>query len=59
MALAEWVWNSFRPDQVITAQQRMAEAAKIMRRCDKDENGSIDKEEFRVYYEKTCEDMFR
>ena len=35
------------------------EAAKIMRRCDKDESGSIAREEFAEYYKKTAADMFR
>ena len=59
LALAEWVWSSFRPGQVITAQERVAEAAKVLRRCDKDENGSIDGSEFSEYYRSVCEDMKR
>ena len=31
------------------------EAAKILRRCDKDSNGLIDGEEFEAYYLKTAE----
>ena len=31
----------------------------IMRRCDKDESGSIEREEFGKYYEQITSDMFR
>ena len=59
LELAKWVWCSFRPGEEITAQQKMAEATKIMRRCDKDESGSIGREEFAEYYEKITVEMFR
>ena len=59
LELAKWVWCSFRPGEEITAQQKVAEATKIMRRCDKDESGSIGREEFAEYYEKTTADSFR
>ena len=58
-ALAQWVYSSFRPGQQVTEMDWAAEAAKIMRRCDKDENGSIGREEFAEYYEMTSAAMFR
>ena len=57
--LAAWVWCSFRPGQQITAQDREKESAKILRRCDANENGTIDKAEFCEYYEKTAAAMFK
>jgi len=59
LALAEWVWCSFRPGQAITAQQREMEAQKIMSRCDVDRNGVIDRGEFQRYYDQIAADMFR
>ena len=59
LVLAEWVWSSFRPGQVITAQERVQEATKLLRRCDTNENGKIDMGEFGQYYEKICAEMFR
>ena len=59
LALAEWVWGSFRPGQTITSEERVKEATKIMHRCDKDGNGKIDRGEFGEYYEKVCEESFR
>ena len=59
LELAKWVWCSFRPGEEITAQQKVAEATKIMRRCDKDESGSIGREEFAEYYEKITVEMVR
>ena len=59
VVLGEWVWSSFRPGQTITAEEREQEAAKLLRRCDKDENGKIDRGEFAEYYEKICGEMFR
>ena len=57
MALAEWVWCSFRPGQEISASQRVQEATKLMGRCDTDGNGSIGREEFGKYYEKISGEM--
>ena len=59
LALAEWVWCSFRPGQEITPQHRRKEAEKILDRCDKDGNGVVDKGEFQVYYDKTAGAMFK
>ena len=59
LALAEWVWSSFRPGQVITAEERVQEATKLLRRCDTNENGKIGMGEFGQYYEKICVVMFR
>ena len=53
LALAGWVWQSFRPGQTITDQQRRDEAAKMLRRCDKDGDGCIDEDEFLAYFEQT------
>ena len=50
LLLAEWVWCSFRPGQQITKDVRRAEAVKILKRCDRNESGGIDRAEFEVYY---------
>ena len=59
LALSEWVWCSFRPGEEIAPEHTVLEATKILRRCDKDENGSIGRKEFAEYYEKITADMFR
>ena len=59
MLLAEWVWCSFRPGKTISDTQRMSEATKIMRRCDKNDDEKIDKEEFKRYYDNTVKDILR
>ena len=56
-ALAEWVWCSFRPGLTITPKERKHEAKKIMVRCDENNDGSIDEEEFLTYYERTAAAM--
>jgi len=58
-ALAEWVWSSFRHGQQITSEDRDKEGEKILRRCDVNGDGSVDKAEFGAYYEKTAEAMFK
>jgi len=58
-SLAEWVWKSFRPGQNITEEDAAKEAAKIMRRCDTNGDGSLDGEEFRAYYAQTSEAMIK
>merc|ERR1711998_302137 len=57
MELAEWVWKSFRPGKEITPAQRMQEATKLMGRCDKNGDGTIDREEFSVYYDEIVAQM--
>ena len=59
LILAEWVRSSFRPGQVVKSQEKLAEATRIMRRCDKNGNGVIDVDEFIAYYEEICETMIR
>ena len=51
LALAEWVYSSFRPGQSITPERREEEARKILKRCDLDGDGRVDKEEFQKYYD--------
>ena len=58
-ALAEWVWCSFRPGQTITKEQRDAEKAKLLQRCDDNGDGSIDREEFQLYYDKVNTSMYK
>ena len=58
-ALAEWVWCSFRPRHSITAEAREQERARILRRCDVHGNGSIDRQSFRDYYQKTSLAMMK
>jgi len=57
--LATWVWESFRPGRRITESEIDTEAAKILKRCDKDKNGAIDFDEFLVYFATTAEAMHR
>ena len=59
LALAEWVWGSFRPGRAISEPQRQQEAVKILQRCDKNENGVVDREEFQVFFDTVTSDMFR
>jgi len=54
MALAEWSWCSFRPGKNITSKDRIQEAAKILKRCDANGDGVIDRNEFKTYYERTA-----
>jgi len=57
LQLAEWVWCSFRPGQTITDADKAAEGAKILKRCDVNGDGAIDKYEFQDYYEQTAAAM--
>jgi len=59
LLLSEWVWMSFRPGQVITSDQKLEQAEKILKQCDTDNNGKISRAEFEVYYVRVAEDMFR
>ena len=59
LQLAEWVWCSFRPGHAITKSQQVAEATKILRRCDKNDDGKVDKDEFQAYYDATVKGIFR
>jgi len=59
LALSEWVWKSFRPSQPLKESTRLNEAAKILHRCDSNDDGTIDQEEFRAYYEHTAVAMFK
>jgi len=56
-ALAEWVWCSFNPKQVIDEAIRAAEVVKIKEACDKNKDGVIDKDEFLAYYEIICKEI--
>ena len=58
LALAKWAWCSFNSGE-ITAQQEVAEATKMMRRCSTSENGSIGRAKFAEYYTQTAGEMFR
>ena len=56
--LANWVWSSFRPDgEVLPAEERRAEAEKIMRRADANGDGCMDFDEFASYFRKTAESI--
>ena len=57
--LAEWIWCTFRPGQLMSNTDRVQEAAKIMWRCDENQDGIIDKPEFMAYFEQTMEAMHR
>jgi len=59
LALAEWVWESFRPGQEIDEEEKAAEAKKIMARCDANGDGHLDKDEFQAYYDQISKAMFR
>ena len=59
LALAEWVWTSFRPGKKISAATRLLEATKILRRADKNGNGRVDKAEFQAYYDAVAADSSR
>jgi hypothetical protein len=50
--LAEWVWSSFRPGQVMSGEVRKAEARKLLGRCDVNQDGRVDEGEFLAYYTK-------
>ena len=56
--LAAWVWGTFHPGQEINEEIKKTEADKILRRCDKNTDGEIDKEEFITYYNQTATAMF-
>jgi len=58
-ALAEWVWCSFRAGQEMNELNKEEETAKMMRRCDVNDTGSIDKSEFKLYYNEIATDMFK
>ena len=57
--LAEWVWSSFHNDEKPSDETRKREAAKILKRCDKNDDGVLSGEEFEAYYTKTAEAMTR
>ena len=59
MALAEWVWCSFRPGQKINPDAKKKETLKLMRRCDANDDGSLSQEEFAIYYEQTAAAMLK
>jgi len=48
--LAQWVWQSFHPDEKINEDQCKKSEAMVLKKCDTSGDGSIDKEEFLVYY---------
>ena len=57
LSLAEWVWSSFRPGHAISSGDRLAEARKILARCDTNGDGVVDQVEFMAYYERTSAAM--
>jgi len=59
LLLAGWVWKSFRAEGAheITDEERAAEAQKILKKVDTSGDGSIDKEEFLIYYTETKRDL--
>ena len=59
LKLAEWVWCSFRPGREITEIAKVAEATKLLSRCDKNANGSIERDIFLRFYEKVCQENIR
>ena len=48
LSMAEWVWQSFHPGEKITAEEREKEAKKVLKSCDTNGDGGIDKEEFLI-----------
>ena len=55
LQLAEWVFDSFHPDgQPMSVEQRQAEADKLLRRLDKNDDAELDFEEFSGWFERTC-----
>jgi len=58
-ALAAWILSSFRPGKTVSEAECDIEAVKILKRCDVDKDGMIDKKEFKAYYEKTAGAMLR
>ena len=59
LELANWVWTSFHPNKVCDEETKKSEAAKILKRCDKNSDGEIDKEEFVAYYNQTATAQFK
>lgn len=59
LALAEWVWCSFRPGQTISSKERFAQADRIMKKCDKNDDGFVDQGEFAEFYEQAAASMFK
>jgi len=55
--LAQWVWESFRPGKHMAEAAQTKEAAKLMKRCDKNGDHSIDQDEFTAYYAHIAKEM--
>ena len=49
------VWSSFRPGKTISPKEREQEGVKILKRCDVNGDGKIDRAEFLAYYDRTIE----
>ena len=58
LELGAWVWNSFHPRKECDEATKQTEADKILKRCDKNSDGEIDKDEFCVYYNQTATAIF-
>jgi len=50
LVMAEWVFKSFHDGKGPNVKERINEAAKILEKCDKDGDGSIDEFEFSEYF---------
>jgi len=57
--LAEWVWCSFRPGKTIDPDTRKREAIKLMKICDEDGDGAVDKSEFKKYFMRTTMEIIK
>ena len=54
MAMTEWVWKTFNRHETLTPAKKLEEAAKILKRCDLDEDGTIDFDEFMNWFCETA-----
>jgi len=57
LQLAEWSWGQFHPGEEMKPAHAGEQTAKIMERCDKNGNGSVDRAEFVAYYNETMRAM--
>jgi len=53
-ALGNWVWSSFHPGSTLSDADKQAEGAKILRRQDMNEDGSMSYVEFEGWFRTTC-----
>jgi len=62
LTLAEWVYSSFRKgglEEDVEEDGVLAEAARLLKRCDTDEDGVVNKTEFRDYYRRMAEAVLK